>query len=183
MPARNNHTQDRGDPGMKKLNNSAMLCGQILVITLCCFAAGALAIEKDEAPASVTIDYLQELYTAVDFDHQMHAEVYACNACHHHTTGDGPQNERCAKCHADSGAADDVSCSGCHERQEAAFASPAGHLQSDVYHIDKPALKGALHLQCLGCHQVEDGPTGCQDCHTFTPQGRKRFALPNNVND
>jgi hypothetical protein len=168
---------------MKNISNTAILCSSIFMVMLGSFAAGALAMEKDEAPSSVTIDYLQELYTAVDFDHQMHAENYTCNTCHHHTTGDGPANDRCAKCHADSRPTGDVSCSGCHEQQETAFASPANHLQSDVYHIDKPALKGALHLQCLGCHQVEDGPTGCQDCHAFTPKGRKRFALPNKVND
>jgi len=168
---------------MRKLSPTAMLCGSILTVILCSFTGRPLAMEKDEAPASVTIDYLQELYTAVDFDHQMHADNYACNTCHHHTTGDGPANDTCAKCHADSGPAGDVSCSSCHERQQAASASPAGHSPSDVYHIDKPALKGALHLQCLGCHQVEDGPTGCQDCHAFTPKGRKRFGVHNNVND
>ncbi len=159
-----------------------MLCGSLLMVMLCSFPPGAMAMEKDDAPASVTIDYLQELYTAVDFDHQMHADTYSCNTCHHHTTGDGPVNEKCAKCHADSGPADDVSCSGCHKQQEAAPTSLAKHLQSNVYHIDKPELKGALHLQCLSCHQAEDGPTGCQDCHAFTPKGKKRFVVHNNVN-
>lgn len=168
---------------MKKLFLPAILCGALLIALLGSFAPGTMAMEKDEAPDSVTIDYLQDLYTAVEFDHQMHAEAYACNTCHHHTTGDGPANARCAKCHADSGPSGDVSCSGCHEREEAAALPLASPPQSNVYHIDKPAIKGALHLQCLGCHQVEDGPTGCQDCHTFTPKGQKRFAVPNNVNN
>lgn len=167
---------------MKKLNKSAMQC-LILVNMLCCCAVGSLAISKDEVPVSVTIDHLQELYTAVDFDHQMHAENYTCNSCHHHTTGDGPENETCAKCHADSGAVHEVSCSGCHQQKGTAPSSLAKHPESNVYHIDKPAIKGAFHLQCLGCHQTDDGPTGCQDCHAFTPKGRQRFVIHKKIDD
>ena len=166
---------------MKKYPKSAMLYGSFLMIMWCCFPAGAM--ESDAAPDRVIIDYLQELYAAVDFDHQMHAEAYTCNTCHHHTTGDGPKNERCAKCHANSEPAGDISCSSCHQRQETAPTSLAKHPGSNVYHIDKPLIKGALHLQCLGCHQAEDGPTGCRDCHAFTTKGRKRFELHNKINN
>lgn len=125
------------------------------------------AMEADEAPESVTIDYLQELYEAVTFDHQSHVDMFSCSSCHHHTTGTGSTNDSCNKCHYNSPATDDVSCSGCHEK------NPADTI---LYHIDKAGLKGALHLQCLGCHQSEDGPIGCRDCHGFTEAGRKRFS-------
>lgn len=160
---------------MKKFNNGAMIFCQILWIML--WSLPAVAMDIDEAPTSVTIDYLQNLYEAVNFDHQMHAETYACNACHHHTTGDGPQNEVCGKCHANSDASDDVSCSGCHQQKKTAPSPLASPAESNLYHIDKPGIKGALHLQCLGCHQAEDGPTGCQDCHAFTLEGRKLFSI------
>ena len=159
---------------MKKKNKTVMIF--CLIVWLFGGILPAAAMDIEDAPTSVTIDYLQELYEPVDFDHQMHAETYACNACHHHTTGDGTQNKTCEKCHAHSDAADDVSCSGCHQ-QMVPLSSLAGPAENISYHIDKPGIKGALHLQCLGCHRIEGGPTGCQECHAFTPEGRKRFAV------
>lgn len=159
--------------------------GRILLLGLCTIfvQAMAMAMDGDDAPINVTIDYLQQLYTAVDFDHQLHTELYACNTCHHHTTGDGPNNQKCGKCHADSGASDDVSCSGCHAASQG-IATPLDQSTAHaLYHIDKPAIKGALHLQCLGCHQAEDGPTGCLDCHAFTVEGQKRFVVDSSDED
>lgn len=159
---------------MKKKNKKVILFCQIVGLFFWLLPATAMDIE--DAPTSVNIDYLQELYEPVDFDHQMHAENYACNACHHHTTGDGTQNKTCEKCHAHSEPSDDVSCSGCHQ-QMVPLSSLAGPAENISYHIDKPGIKGALHLQCLGCHRIEGGPVGCQECHAFTPEGRKRFAV------
>jgi hypothetical protein len=138
----------------------------------------AAGMDADDAPVSVTIDYLQELYEEVPFDHQTHSDMYDCSSCHHHTAGTGTQNETCKKCHAASGATDDVSCSGCHKDKITPIVpAKKDTMDINIYHIDKPSLKGALHLQCLGCHQSESGPTGCQECHAFTQVGRKRFFL------
>ncbi len=139
------------------------------MVWLILFVLPAAAMNTDDAPVSVTIDYLVELYEAVSFDHQTHSEMYDCSSCHHHTAGTGTQNETCKKCHAASGSSVDVSCSGCHKEKTSS-------LDTAVYHIDKPDLTGALHLQCVGCHRSENGPTGCRECHAFTPAGRKRFA-------
>ncbi len=160
---------------MNKPKPGAKIFYLLLGGMLCTFPATAMDI--DDAPESVTIDYLQELYEPVTFDHLMHAENFACNACHHHTTGDGPHKEACAKCHANSPEVDDVSCSGCHEQRKTAPTPTANVGNSTIYHIDKPGIKGALHLQCLGCHTEEGGPTECQECHAFTPEGRKRFLV------
>lgn len=168
---------------MKKTTPKAPLSGWALLLVLCTLFGQAMAMDSDDAPTSVTIDYLQELYTAVDFNHQLHTELYACNTCHHHTTGDGPKNQRCATCHANSGESDDVSCFGCHQASQATATPLAKSTANAVYHIDKPGIKGALHLQCLGCHQREDGPTGCLDCHDFTPKGRSRFIEDMSVDD
>lgn len=138
--------------------------------------APAIAMDATDAPESVTLDYLQELYEAVHFDHQLHTDMYQCNFCHHHTTGDTPLKESCRSCHDATHAVVDVSCSGCHATQPTPHQS-ANESAHSVYHIDTPDFKGAMHLQCLGCHTVESGPTGCRDCHAFTPAGRKRFAL------
>ena len=162
---------------MKNFPSALLIIGWLLLIILGIFPTGTMALDADDAPAHVTIDYLQKLYEAVEFDHQMHTEVSTCNTCHHHTTGDGPNNENCGKCHTNSAASDDVSCSGCHQIKDTAPSPLADHGKNNLYHIDKPGIKGALHLQCLGCHEKEGGPVGCQDCHAFTPEGKKRFVV------
>jgi hypothetical protein len=135
-----------------------------------------------EGPEQVELAVLQFLYQPVLFDHASHSEMYACNVCHHHTTGDGPAEPRCARCHQHSPAYEQVACSSCHRPHWPAGADlpqPAGSAAAPeypAYHIDVPLLKGALHLQCLGCHQAESGPTGCEECHPYTPEGRARFA-------
>jgi hypothetical protein len=160
---------------MNTFKKAAEILFQILWFMLCALPAAAMS--ADDAPESVTIDYLGELYEAVTFGHQEHSEMFDCSACHHHTTGTGTQNETCKKCHSASEASDNVSCSDCHKHQKTALTANSSAIDTSLYHIDKPGLKGALHLQCVGCHRSESGPTGCQECHDFTPAGRKRFAL------
>ena len=159
---------------MKRIGRTAMML--LLTVWLVSPARAITAMDVDDAPESVAIDYLQELYEAVEFDHTMHTDMFACNACHHHTTGDNPASDSCSRCHANPEPAADVSCSGCHEVNQSG-TTLASDSNSNVYHIDKPSLKGALHLQCVGCHQSESGPTGCLDCHGFTPAGEKRFKI------
>ena len=160
---------------MKTFNNGILtIC---LVLSMAIGAGSIKAMDADEIPSPLTLDRLQKLYEPVSFDHQMHAESFGCNACHHHTTGDGSQDSSCMRCHADSAAAAEVSCSACHAQDLTAKAPATADKGTISYHIDKPSLLGALHLQCLGCHRAESGPTGCQDCHAMTDAGKKRFAL------
>ena len=162
---------------MTKATNKNILAGGVLLLVFCGLCQQAMAMDSEDAPATVIIVYLQELYTAVHFDHQLHTELASCNTCHHHTTGDGPKSQKCARCHANSGAVADVSCSGCHKHSQATVTPLTTSSAAQAYHIDKPTIKGALHLKCRGCHQAEGGPTGCQDCHAFTTKGRKRFVV------
>lgn len=163
---------------MTIFNKTSVFILQVAWIILC--GLPAFGMNADDAPETVTIGYLQDLYEEVPFDHQTHVDMYDCNACHHHTAGTGTQNKTCEKCHAGSEAYDDVSCSGCH-KETITPIDPAKKdtLDTAIYHIDKPILIGALHLQCLGCHQSDNGPTGCRDCHAFTLAGKKRFSLKN----
>lgn len=126
-----------------------------------------------ETVDSILLDLLQELYEPVDFNHGDHGAMYDCSRCHHHTTGGPAEEKRCLGCHENSEPLADVSCSSCHKVNK----NPPTSQDIDVYHIDIPGLLGALHLQCLGCHRSEDGPTGCIDCHDFSSAGRTRFAL------
>jgi len=159
---------------MKGHEKTAMLV--VLILWLLNPALPGAAMDAGDAPESVTIDYLTDLYEEVEFDHQMHTDMFPCSSCHHHTTGGNEISSSCARCHTGAEAEDDVSCSGCHQARQSAAARNAA-IHNGRYHIDKPSLKGALHLQCLGCHQSEDGPTGCLECHNFTAAGKKRFAI------
>lgn len=160
---------------MKSIEKATMMA--LLTLLLMNPAMPVTAMDVDDAPESITIDYLAELYEEVEFDHNMHTDLYSCVSCHHHTTGMSEGlSDSCARCHINSEPSDDVSCSGCHENKQSETTRTA-IIKDGLYHIDKPSLKGALHLQCLGCHQSEDGPTDCLDCHDFTPAGKKRFAI------
>lgn len=129
-------------------------------------------------PDTITINSIQNDYEGVNFDHAKHINnLKDCGLCHHHTTGAQVTDPNCARCHKNSGAQPVVSCKGCHASDP--FTPEALKQQRDqqppVYHRDKPGLKGAYHMSCLGCHQKMSGPTGCQDCHTRNDKGDKLF--------
>ncbi|MDT8419648.1 MAG: cytochrome c3 family protein [Desulfuromonadales bacterium] len=134
------------------------------VLAMSCYAM--------DYPDEVEIDSLASLYEGVVFDHAMHVEATEdCADCHHHTTGTQVSNEYCAKCHDGTQEMDIVSCQECHSANP---LSPENlHIPRDDYnyHLDKPNLKAAYHLNCMGCHQQVAGPTGCEDCHAKTDDG------------
>jgi len=140
------------------------------------FAPGQLlAMDAEDAPETITIDSLAKYYAPVEFDHLMHVGYASCEECHHHTTGVQVADPNCLRCHANTPEADEVSCAGCHaaDRFDDKYLSTLD--DPTIYHIDKPGLKGAYHLNCIGCHVIIDGPTGCQDCHEMTEAGEKLF--------
>jgi hypothetical protein len=147
-------------------------------LTLSCalFPNHAAALEAEDAPEEVEISILSDLYEPVYFDHAMHLDVADCSACHHHTTGQPPEDENCLKCHANSEETDSISCSECHTAKRF-YPEDLEQRNGDIYHIDKPGLKGAYHLNCVGCHSENDAPTGCQDCHALTPKGEQRLQV------
>jgi hypothetical protein len=112
----------------------------------------------------------------------MHVDMVEgnCARCHHHTTGLQPEYDRCLKCHKGGVEADSILCQDCHSTKrfdvDYLAAVAADH---QLYHIDKPGLKGAYHQNCLGCHQEDDGPTGCQDCHARKDSGDAFFHAGN----
>jgi hypothetical protein len=143
-----------------------------LMMTLACVALGNLAHAAD-MPDQVSLDSMVKLFDGVEFDHAMHIDLGEdCSVCHHHTTGTGTTDERCVSCHAESEAAATVSCRSCHVENPFS-ADHINLVSSNVYlfHIDKPGLKAAYHWNCVSCHEQMDGPTGCQDCHSRTPEG------------
>lgn len=124
-----------------------------------------------DPPEEVVLGQLRDLYEPVLFDHQTHSENYGCSICHHHTTGESPEEAVCRRCHEDSPGTGEVRCSSCHK---ISYAAPPSSVPP-VYHIDIPRLKGALHLRCLNCHLNDGGPVGCLECHPFQEKGKSRF--------
>lgn len=137
--------------------------------------ASGLTMSAEDAPETVEIDSLAKLYGSVEFDHAMHTEMAKCSDCHHHTTGTGPASPTCARCHEGSEEGETVSCQECHMAEPFIRKNLKKMENPELFHIDKPGLKGAYHLNCLGCHQEVSGPTGCQDCHKMTEDGDKMF--------
>lgn len=158
-------------PGKKMLQAAWALALGVMLLA----PAGGLAMDADDAPESVEIDSLAKLYEPVEFDHATHVTLAECSDCHHHTTGSGPASPTCARCHDGAEEGESVSCYDCHAAEPFGQENLQKMENPEIFHIDKPGLKGAYHLNCVGCHQELDGPTGCQDCHTMTEAGEKLF--------
>lgn len=151
--------------------------------TALAFALGGLftaptmvsSMTADDAPESVTIDFMENLYSPVEFNHAMHTEYASCQECHHHTTNGTVSDPNCARCHHDGEETDMVACAECHASDRFNEDYLKTLENPKLYHIDKPGLKGAYHLNCISCHEMTSGPTGCQECHTMTDAGEKLF--------
>jgi hypothetical protein len=97
--------------------------------------------ELREAPDSLLLDQLSDMFFPVHFGHKLHAQMAEmgkdCATCHHFSPpGEIPP---CRECHLPDGKSDDLS---------------------------KPNLKGAYHRQCLSCHREWSHDTKCVVCHT-----------------
>jgi len=97
----------------------------------------AIVVLPQDAPEVITLDTLSKRYEPVTFPHMLHVDVIeSCEECHHAPSG---EISACSECHT----------------------TPL-----DPENRSKLGLKGAYHLQCVGCHQdSQSGPTRCADCH------------------
>lgn len=155
-----------------------------IVLTLAISAAN-LSQSAEEPPEIVEISTLSNLYTPVIFDHLLHVDMADCSVCHHHTTGTRIIDKNCTRCHTAGGEYDaaifnsgrpyTISCRDCHEKQRFGSTYLRKLENPNLYHIDKPGLKGAYHLSCIGCHKETEAVIGCQDCHELTEMGQKLF--------
>jgi len=93
-----------------------------------------------EAPDSILLDVLTDLYQPVHFNHELHA-------------GMAEMGDSCATCHHYSPSAHIPPCRECHDSE-----TRSGDLS-------KPNLKGAYHRQCLSCHREWSHDTKCVICH------------------
>lgn len=157
-------------------NPKAVLAAAIVLLAGMLPAAG-LAMDQYDAPETVTIGTLANLYKPVLFSHIQHAKMAKCRDCHHHTTGQSTQEANCVRCHAHSPETPFVACKHCHSATPFSPSELAAIEKPGVYHIDKPGLKAAYHLNCVPCHIKENAPSGCQGCHAMTEEGKKLFKV------
>jgi hypothetical protein len=95
-------------------------------------------LNSEEAPQTLTMKSLENIYQPVVFSHGLHAEMGGdCATCHHHSPAG--QTHACGECHGKP---------------------------FNPENLNMPGLKGAYHLQCLSCHrEMGSGPVGCTECH------------------
>lgn len=141
----------------------------------CCLVAVS-CYASDFFPEIIEMNMLAELYEGVVFDHDLHVMVSeGCAVCHHHTTGTEVIDAYCATCHTNEEPLQTVSCQDCHSPESVTAKSLREQETVYRYHADKPDLKAAYHLSCLGCHAEYGAPVGCQDCHARTEAGDAFF--------
>lgn len=134
-------------------------------------------MSAEDAPESIELGSIAEMYEPVVFDHAAHVlMVETCSFCHHHTTGTTPEKGNCSRCHQAGEETSSVACVDCHE-QKRFSAQNLKSLESDplLFHVGKPGLKGAYHQNCISCHEQIGAPTGCQDCHARNDKGDQLF--------
>jgi hypothetical protein len=136
------------------------------------------AMDEYDAPETVTMDTMANLYEPVVFSHKRHVRLARCKDCHHHTTGELNTDPNCIRCHTHSPRSKKIACSDCHSPRQFYPEQLSAATAPNIYHIGKPGLKGALHLNCIPCHQEKNAPTGCEGCHAMTKAGRDFFQVP-----
>jgi len=98
-------------------------------------------LESMDSPDIVILNQLVDLYEAVTFDHEAHAEM------------SGMGGGTCVLCHHDNPDGMIESCGVCH---------PAERVEGAEEVID---LKSAYHRQCMYCHRDWSGEADCEICH------------------
>ena len=160
-----------------KTNPKAMLAAAVLLLVGTLPVAGRAGMEQLDAPETVTIDALANLYQPVEFSHKRHSKLAPCKDCHHHTTGHQDMDPNCVRCHAQSPETGRVSCQDCHIKKQFYPEQVTAGDNPNLYHIDKPGLKGAYHLNCVPCHVAKNAPSHCEGCHALTDAGKRFFHL------
>jgi len=145
------------------------ICG-ILVTLLAALTSPARA---ENLPDRISIESLQDLYSQVTFEHAQHiTRERDCAVCHHHTNGAPASQDRCLRCHRGGHEVKSMGCRSCHEREPFSAEQVNGKFKNPLsFHQDKPGLKAAYHLGCIGCHQKKGGPVTCTACHALTSSG------------
>jgi len=133
-------------------------------------------------PDTLPLNSQGKLYESFQFDHARHIKLTReCSGCHHHTAGTLVEDPNCIRCHRNSGENKVVRCRGCHLADPFSAASlREKNSNPNMYHLDKPGLKGAMHQNCIGCHKkVAKAPIGCTECHKRKKAGDAFYSAGN----
>jgi hypothetical protein len=107
----------------------------IIVAAAVTVVLSGLALAADP-PDKITINRLENLWEPCVFNHKLHTEAAAdCKTCHH------------------KGEGETMACSGCHK------------IPYDRENLAVRGFKGAIHDQCMGCHQKNGVANTCESCH------------------
>lgn len=118
----------------------------------------ALSFSLDDIPETVEIGALSDEYQPAKMPHRKIVEKLTQHI---------NENSTAAYFHGH----EDVVCQGCHHQSPAGEKPPlcasCHGVESADLELMTPALKGAYHRQCLGCHESMDlqKPDDCSGCH------------------
>ncbi len=127
-------------------------------------AAQTFSFSPGTIPETVLIDSLESKYKGSLFPHRKVIDALLKGY-------DGKPGVAASRLAAVFHRTNDTLCQGCHHN------TPVGQLPPsctschsapfDENNLNRPGLKGAYHLQCVGCHQKMglDNLQGCSDCH------------------
>lgn len=146
----------------------------IVAILAVAAIAVAGAVAADGPPKKLVIKKLVNLYGPADFDHEMHVSAAdGCKSCHHKPFG---KPMACSECHEEKMDRGDFdheahwefdSCDSCHQvKSTRELACSTCHkVPFDEKKLEVIGLKGALHGQCMDCHEKNGADNSCTACH------------------
>ena len=120
----------------------------------------SIGYEKEDVPEKVTIEVMKKEYEAVSFPHRKIVDALL----------KGLNKDSMGKYfHKDK----NLMCQGCHHNSKLSVKPPkcvtCHTITKQMTGDGRPALKGAYHGQCIGCHNQMDikkpAATACIECH------------------
>jgi hypothetical protein len=118
-------------------------------------AAGGGGAPASKGPANILIQPMAgtaKKQPATPFTHKAHYDDYSidCVTCHHKVKALGGVAPKTYTCNA----------AGCHT------ADQCNNATVPKKNAACPFFEDAYHIQCIGCHKKDGGPTKCKECHT-----------------
>ena len=145
-----------------------------LIVSALALIGAVGVVAADGPPKVIEIKALANIYKVSTFDHEAHTGVAdSCRSCHHKPFG---KPMACTECHEEPMEKKDFkheahweydSCASCHQvKSTRELACSSCHkIPFDEKRIEVIGLKGAIHAQCMDCHQENGVDNSCTTCH------------------
>lgn len=155
------------------INPKAVLAAAVLLLAGTLTTPGR-AMDQLDAPETVTIDALADLYKPVEFSHKPcpTGPLQGLPPPHHRSAGHGPQLRPLPRSVARDRAGELPGLP--HQK---AVLPRTGDCRQQPQHLPhrQAWAEGAYHLNCVPCHIKKNGPSECDSCHALTDKGRDFF--------